>query len=75
MGAGWRTFANFSATTPPTRTVGLLGSWSSGCSASRAFELVEERVELGVADGGVVQDVVAVLVVADGHAEAVDAGG
>ena len=54
---------------------GAVGVLEFGVLGLQGLQLVEERVELGVADGGVVQDVVAVLVIAHGRAEAVDAGG
>ena len=49
----------------PTRWVGESGVTSSGCSVLERLELVEERVVGAVVDLGIVEDVVAVVVVLD----------
>ena len=49
----------------PTCAVGESGTARSGCSASMAAQLADERVVLGVGDLGVVEHVVALVVVGD----------
>jgi hypothetical protein len=73
IGAGWRTFSNRSATKPPTRTVGLSSLRSSGMRRFQLHQLAPERVELSVGDLGIVEDVVAVLMIPDRRAQPCDA--
>ena len=60
---------------PPTRCVGESGVTRSGCSRLERLELLHQRVELGVRDLGVVEDVVALFVMADAGPEVGDAFG
>ena len=69
IGSRWRTGSNVSTGSPPTRWVGESGLRSSGCSASSALQLVEQRVVGVVADLGIVEDVVAMVVAGDLAAE------
>ena len=50
---------------PPTRCVGESGVISSGCFGFQRLQLVHQAIEFGVADFGIVENVVAVLVIAD----------
>ena len=57
---------------PPTRWVGESGVISSGCSVFELLQLNHELVEFGVVNFGIVEDVVAVFVVADFFAQCFD---
>ena len=61
--AGGVTFSSRETGSAPTRWVGESGVTSSGCSRLDRAQLVEQRVVDVVADLGVVEDVVAVVVV------------
>ena len=67
-----RTLTNPSRGLPPTRCVGESGVISSGCLGLELLQLLHQAVEFGVADLGIVEHVVAVLVMADLVAQLVD---
>ena len=62
---GASTGANVDAGRPPGRCVGESGVTSSGCCALELAQLAHERVELGVAELGIVVDEVPLGVVLD----------
>jgi hypothetical protein len=64
-GCRWRTFSSRETGVAPTRCVGESGVDQLGVLGLEAAQLVEQRVVLVVADLGVVEDVVALVVVGE----------
>ncbi len=72
MGEECGTLTNPSRGLPPTRCVGESGVMSEGCSALQILQLLHQLVEFRVADFGIVENVVEVLVVANLFAQSFD---
>ena len=72
MGEECGTLTNPSRGLPPTRCVGESGVTSDGMLGFQILQLLHQLVEIGVADFGIVEDVVEILVVANLLAQSLD---